>query len=213
MNRRRWKPWPLSLRTVLKRNNSTLFAKKVILPIALLFVLALPSNAQQTSFTIEQFEGSYRLSLALLNIDGEELLTALKEGYTAEITFNIRVYKKTDGILSLFGDRMVSEFHPAYTAHWDLFNNRYVVTGPEGGTHAYPSEELFLSYFLQLKDYRVENSYGEPENYYMLGSVLLNTMKLVPPLTILAPFLSLRQRSGDWERFELSSAEQPEGEG
>ncbi len=213
MNRRLWKPWPLSLRTVLKRNKTTLFARKVILPIVLLIVSAVPSGAQQTSFTIEQFEDSYRLSLALHNIDREDILTALKEGFTAEITFNIRVYKKAEGVLAIFGDRMVSEFHPAYTAHWDLFNNRYVVTGPEGESHAYPSEGLFLSRFLQLKDYRVENSYGEPENYYMLGSVLLNTMKLVPPLTILAPFLSLRQRSGDWERFELSSAEQPEEEG
>lgn len=211
MSKRRSKHWLPFLKTDLRRSRT-----RYCLIFLLFFLLVTASPclfAQQTRFEVVKTEQSYLITLELRNIDTQELLTTLKNGHTAEVTFNIRIFKKTKGLFKLFGDRMVSEFHPVHTARWDIFNDHFTMTKHNGTSHTYESVESFLSAFLTLQNFTIADSYEPPRHYYAAGSVLLNTMKLVPPLTILAPFLSLRQKSAGWRRHELSEAAVTGGRG
>ena len=98
---------------------------------------------------------------------------------------------------------MIAEYHPTFEARWDVFNNHFTIVDTEGRPHIYTSKEKFLDHFLHLSEFPISVKMQEGEEYYILSNVRLNTMKLVPPLTLLAPLLRGRAESSSWVRKPL----------
>jgi hypothetical protein len=146
----------------------------------------------------------------MLNASTEKLIDSIQEGHTAEIRFQVRLYKKVTGLFRIFGDRMFAEYHPTFEARWDVFNNHFTIVDAEGRSHSYTSREQFLDHFLHLPDYPVSFEMQEDEEYYVLCNVRLNTMKLVPPLTLLAPLLRGRGESSSWVRKSFPPGSGPD---
>lgn len=146
----------------------------------------------------------------MLNASTDKLIDSIQEGYTAEIRFQIRLYKKVTGLFRIFGDRMIAEYHPTFEARWDLFNNHFTIVDAEGRPHIYTSRERFLDHFLHLSDFPISFKIQKDDEYYILSNVRLNTMKLVPPLTLLAPLLRGRGESSSWVRKSLPRSSGPD---
>lgn len=177
--------------------------------ISLLFFILLTVqpylNAQETILTVTAEGKNLYIFLKLANYPEEKLLSSLREGFKAEIAFNIRLYRKSRGILRYFGDRMVYEAHPTYEAGWDIFHKQFFLTGDDGSSRMFKNKDKFLLAFFTLKNYPVELKETDPlEGYYILGSISLNTIKLVPPFNILSFLLPKNQKVTPWERIELS---------
>ncbi len=169
----------------------------------LLFLQTILLFSQQTDLSVDEEAGRYVISITMLDASTEKLIDSIREGYTAEVSFQIRLYKKMTGLFRIFGDRMIAEYHPTFEARWDVFNNHFTIVDTEGRPHIYTSREKFLDHFLHLSEFPISFEMQEGEEYYILSNVRLNTMKLVPPLTLLAPLLRGRWESSSWVRKPL----------
>ncbi|MEW5815154.1 MAG: hypothetical protein AB1798_07120 [Spirochaetota bacterium] len=199
------KPWRQSANFL--RTGSRRIKTKLSLPLLFFFYTAF-LYSQEADIKLEMVDNLLHASLYLRDFPSEKIITALKDGFRSEISFHIKVYRKVRGMLSLFGDRLVLEEHPAHEARLDIVNGQFVIDSSFGDTMSFNNENSFLNAFFSLENYRLK---GEPlkeclkdyKNCYVLGNIRVQTVKLIPPLTILSFFLPSNTEGTPWKHVDL----------
>ena len=98
-------------------------------------LLALPAAAcegQELSLSLLR-EGTVVRAAAVFHWDREEELSStLREGLESRITFTLRVFEKSRGLLALLGDRLLAETTLARSAYYNFLDGTYVVEEADG---------------------------------------------------------------------------------
>ena len=178
---------------------------KIFARINLIFLAALPCIAQDASFYIQFQQNSLTVSARLVGVKEEEIFSALEEGMEAEIAFQIRVYEKTRGLFSFFGDKLIVQDTPSFLANLDRLNNNYVIRHQEGEDELYTDKNTFLAQFLRLDRYVIADFRAEMDKeYYLLARVHLIPARLTGPLTIISLFFRTGHTT-DWIELNLDT--------
>lgn len=128
-----------------------------------------------------------------------EVLKGLAEGLTAEIQFQLRLYRRQPGLLGFFGDRMVVERRIIRTARYDSFEGRYRIGGQRVQIGYYDSAEEALQAFCSLSGFILADLAAlESGRYYVAARVRLTPVKMVAPLNIITLFLPSQTFSSPW---------------
>ncbi len=189
-----------SSKTGLKR--SRLFA-------ALLLILSLPLYPLHADGALDlrsqiAIEGKRLLiELEATGLPAEELKEALERGHTAEIRFDLRVYAKRSGILSILGDAMEEEYTRSYTGMWNPIFEVYSLIA-EGERRIYPDFTAFLRDFASV---RFSPDIHEPlsNEHHLRVRARLTPEVPVPPFNLLAPFLPNLRITTPWHRLRLET--------
>ena len=129
----------------------------------------------------------------------QEVLTALAEGLTAEIQFQLRLYRRQPGFLRFLGDRLVVERRISQTARYDSFEGRYRIRRQDRELAAYSEPGEALEAFCSLSDFPLADlSREEPGEYYVAGRARLTPVKMVAPLSLITLFLPRLAFSSPW---------------
>jgi hypothetical protein len=137
----------------------------------------------------------------------QEVLASLWEGLRAEITFQLRLYRRNSGIFAFLGDRLLNERQVYQTASFDFYENRYKIL--EGGriTGKYAGEAEFLDAFFSLPETElgeIEAGFGwEAGDYYLLARVRMMPVKIIAPLNIITLFSTETVLTTPWVEAEL----------
>ena len=88
-----------------------------------------------------------------LDSHSQEVLASLWDGLRAEITFQLRLYRRNRGLLSFLGDRLLAEQRVVQTAAFDVYENRYKITeGRQGDRSIRGGDGVFGCFFLSPRD-------------------------------------------------------------
>ena len=124
--------------------------KGFLIPVLVLISLS-AVHAQEISISIDRLKTGYDLNISHSDYPEEKIISALREGLRAEITYQIRIYRKMHGLLGVLGDRLIEESDPSFEARWDIFSKSYVLTD-ETGTEKYFKDSVpFLSEILHSR--------------------------------------------------------------
>jgi hypothetical protein len=135
----------------------------------------------------------------------QEVLASLWDGLRAEITFQLRLYKRTRGVFAFLGDRLLQELRVDKIASFDFYENRYKIL--KGGRTAgeYTAEGEFLEAFFTLRETELgEIENGNEEEYYLLARVRMMPVKIIAPLNIITLFASETVFTTPWVEAELN---------
>lgn len=128
-----------------------------------------------------------------------EVLKALEEGLTAEIQFQLRLYRRQPGLLRFLGDRLVVERRVLQTARFDSFEGRYRIRRQDRELGAYSEPGEALEAFCSLSDFPLADlSEAGPGQYYIAARARLTPVKMVAPLNIITLFLPRLAFSSPW---------------
>lgn len=174
--------------------------------LALLLFLIFPGAlfAQSTKQSFELNAGHLRATISVSNPPATRIIDSLHDGLESEIQYNVRVYERTGGLLGILGDKLVGDFERTYRATWDEFGSEFVVTRKGSAKKRIKSANAFLSAFFHLHGARTGIRLKPPHHYYVLSSVRIQIVKLVPPLTMISPFLSHREIDTPWVKTEIT---------
>lgn len=169
----------------------------------ILFLQVFVLSAQETVLMVNNKLDKPSISLTLKNYPGDILISSIQNGLRAEISFEIKAYATSNGIMRIFGDRLYSEENPVYTGRWDRFSDEFVI---EYGDikNTFKDKELFLASFFTLEDYYSTEIDFKSENLYLLGRIIIKKVKLVPPMNLLSRLLGANTYTTPWIKYYLS---------
>ena len=134
----------------------------------------------------------------------QAVLASLWEGLRAEITFQLRLYRRNRGILAFLGDRLLSERRVYQIASFDFYENRYKIQRDDRITGKYVMEAEFLDAFFSLPETELgEIDAEDGEDYYLLARVRMMPVKIIAPLNIITLFSTETVFTTPWTEAEL----------
>jgi hypothetical protein len=139
-----------------------------------------------------------------LDSHSQEVLASLWDGLRAEITFQLRLYRRNSGILAFLGDRLLIERRVQQIASFDFYENRYKIL--KGGRIAgeYTAEAEFLDAFFSLPETELGQLEAEDgEDFYLLARVRMMPVKIIAPLNIITLFSNETVFTTPWVEAEL----------
>ncbi len=163
--------------------------------------------SQEAVVSVRLHGNGFVVTAELNNVDEKVIFQSLKKGLKSEISFQIRLYQKHQGVLNLFGDRLISEVHPFFTAQWDPFDARYILTdGKVKSVFSDPGE--FIKAFFKLEKYYI----GVPKPYaasdcYLMVQIQLLPVKFVAPLNIFSLVKPFYEFLTPWVRYDIITQE------
>ena len=108
------------------------------------------------------------------------------------------------GIFSFLGDSLVLEEKPSYTAHWDIFEENYIIRTSEDKVIRLTDEQDFIRDFFAIYRFKLlKADERDIKSYYVRGRIQLNPVKIVKPLRILGLFSSLGGITTQWMKVRL----------
>jgi len=172
-----------------------------------LLSFSLPAGADSNALLgVGVQDGYVTVSLRLIEEPRHLLLARLQEGLKSEIIFQLRLYRKQKGPLSFLGDHLLVEKRVSQLAYRDLFENAYVVESPDGRKSRFEREEEFFDCFLQLTGAPLAEASGLPSrDLYVLARIILNPVRIAPPLNIIAFFPSQKGMITSWVESTLTT--------
>jgi hypothetical protein len=154
-------------------------------------IINLSVFAQEASLTVNHDNNTITASLELKSYNIEEVLDSLNKGFEAEIFFEFRLYEKATGFLSFFGDKLIVEEKPFYIAGIDIFEKNIYMNTETGDEYTYNTEKDFIENFFKVSSFVFDDVVLEADkDYYILGRIQLNHVKLIPPLDLISLFSS-----------------------
>jgi len=134
----------------------------------------------------------------------QEVLASLWDGLRAEITFQLRLYRRNQGFFAFLGDRLHSEKRVSQVASFDFFENRYKIQRDGRIVGAYASEAKFLDAFFSLPRTEIaELDGGIEEDHYLMARVRMMPVKIIAPLSIITLFSSESSFATPWIEVDL----------
>jgi len=133
---------------------------------------------------------SYGVPLLEFTFDPElkqrdKIVESLGEGHSAEVQFQIRVYRRSTGLSRLFGDRLIAEQSVLYQARRDRLNDRYVVVVDGEVERSFGDSDELIDFLVVLNDHHISLPAAVDGEIYLLCRVQVEPIRLVPPLTLL----------------------------
>jgi hypothetical protein len=133
-----------------------------------------------------------------------EVLTALSEGLSAEIHFQLRLYRRSQKRFLFLGDRLLAERRLSQTARYDLFEECFVIERQGRRMSRFRDSEAFLEAFCTLQGLPVGDLAGaDPAGHYLLGRVRLYPVKILFPLSLITLFRPQLAVSSPWLQEDL----------
>jgi hypothetical protein len=143
------------------------------------------------------------VTLAYSDARTAEVLTALGEGWAAEIQFQLRLYRRQRRPFAFLGDRLAAELRQVRTARYDRFERGYRIQSPGSADTRFAEASGFLEAFFGLGPLVLgELAAGEAGEYYVQSRVRLTPVKIVHPLRLITLFYP--QDASPWLRRELT---------
>ncbi len=184
------------------RRNESKGIALVILIAALL--TAGPLAAQEARLETRLRDTTVHVTIEFESPRSEEVLASLRDGLKAEIIFQARLYRKSRGLLSFLGDRLLVETKISRTAYFDFYENRYMILRDGNLLGEYASEQEFLHSFFFLPDLELgEIDISELEKLYVLARVRMMPVKIISPLNIITLFSSETVSTSPWLEAEI----------
>jgi hypothetical protein len=174
------------------------------LPLLLLVAPLATANAQTTDESFALTTGELHASIVVSDPPGERVVASLHEGLESEIQYNVRVYQRTGGLLGILGDKLIGEFQRSYRARWDEFGRDFVISEDGRTVLRTRTASEFLSEFFHLARADTGIRLKPPDSYYVLSNVRIQIVRLVPPLTMISPFLTNREIDTPWVKTEMN---------
>jgi hypothetical protein len=174
----------------------------ILVPI-LLFLSPLAARSQETpTASLHSTDQALQLRITAPPARAEALRDALESGGEAEIRFRIRAYRERRGLAALLGDALLYEHTIVRTATRELFSEGFRIRD-SGGEVRYEEFEEFLKAFTVVT-HRIPHRHISPaEGVELLYQVVTIPRRLVPPFTILRPFLPGLEESSPWMEVPL----------
>lgn len=172
---------------------------------SVLIVLALctaTAHADGMKLQVHRADDSILVSMVLHRSERPNIIESLDKGLRSEISYEIKIYQETSGLRSIFGDRLIWEEHIHYEGKRDNFSNDYQLVS-DSGTRRFSEPEVFLEHYYELKNYSIPFSPVPGEDYYLLGRIVVEDIKLVPPLNLLTLFMRENRTVTDWHRHPI----------
>jgi len=136
--------------------------------------------------------------------------SSVKEGSNAEIRFRLRLYRERRGIASLLGDALLYEHTVVHTGSRDTFSEDYILRGPER-RRRFDSFGNFFAAFTTAHHSIQRQRLPAGEELLLLYQVELIPRKLVPPFTLLRPFMPGITQSTPWLQAPVLLEEEAAG--
>jgi hypothetical protein len=179
-------------------------AKKPVILILLLLASAFLS-AQEARLEAVLRGGRVFAAVDYLDSHSQEVLSSLWEGLRAEITFQLRLYRRSSGLFAFLGDRLLSERRVCQIASFNFYENRYKIQRGDGIAGEYTAETEFLDVFFSLPETELGKiEAGDGEEYYLLARVRMMPVKLIAPLNIITLFSTDTVFSTPWVEADLN---------
>jgi len=141
------------------------------------------------------------VTVELSGFDGSRLLESLAEGLESSVTFELRLYRKTRGLRSLLGDRLVAQTAVERRASMDFLDGRYILVEEGGETRLVSGAEDFVREFLVLRALRLP--WTADADAYLIARARLEYVRLEAPLHIVALFRPTAAVT-EWRRVDLT---------
>ncbi len=150
-----------------------------------------------------------RVSVSFDSGHTADVLSSLGDGLKSQITWQLRLYRRQEGLLSFLGDRLLMERKVTRTASLDLFENRYRLFD-ETGQRGFVGEAVFLESFFSLRDFPLGPlSPGERPECYVLARGRLEPARVVAPLDIVRLITPLTSFSTRWVQAAIQTQAPP----
>jgi len=134
------------------KNSSKAASRRSRLLLALLFALSAVGLACQDLELSVRRDGPLVRAAAVFRWDREEeLLSTLREGLESRITFTLRAFERSAGLLSLLGDRLLAEKTVARSAYFNFLDGTYIVEESDGARAAYTDLAALLTGFFSAR--------------------------------------------------------------
>ena len=194
-----------------KQNSRRSEAKTPVIPILLLLVSTFVSGQEarldaavrgrRVYGTVEYLDSNF----AERGVSASQaVLASLWDGLRAEITFQLRLYRRSSGVFAFLGDRLLRERQVDQVALFDFYENRYKILRDNRITGEYAAETEFLDAFFSLPEIDLgEINTGDGGDYYLLARVRMMPVKIIPPLNIITLFSTDTVFTTPWVEAEL----------
>ncbi len=167
----------------------------------ILFLSSLSLHAQVTNVVASLNNSKAVIHLHLSDISPDEILKSLSENQTAEITFELRLYKKTEKF-GLSPAILTKEISSVQSGRWIPVTEQYTIsTGDK--TFYYKKSEPFLISFLS-EEFTFTLPESSKATYYCVTRIRLIPLKFMAPFNLLEPFFRNYSRTSPWTRVELT---------
>lgn len=150
-------------------------------------------------------EDEYCLDLFLKDSPRDLIFQSLKQGSRSEIIFQIKVYEKEESLLGLISDKLIREYAVIREGKYEDYSGQYIIFSEDGKT-GFSDLAVFIEEFSGLTGFFLSlPPVKDTRERYILSRITLNTVKLLPPLTILSFFLPENRIVTPWVRFNINS--------
>ena len=143
-------------------------------------------------------------SMRYVDSRSREVLQSLREGFSSEITFQLRLYRRNRGLFSFLGDHLLIERRVYQVAAFDVFENRYSIQRAGRTVGEFEQQSRFLSSFFSVPEIEMgEIEAGQASEYYLLARVRMMPVKIIAPLNIVTLFSPGTAFTTRWIQAEL----------
>ena len=171
---------------------------------ALIILLCAPLGAQSIDIIGRRTDpGSVAYRMGLLFDDAELILNELNNDRRLSLSFTIRLYRETEGFLSLFGDTVLDGAALERTLAQDYISGQYIIE--ENGTLTYytNSAEFMDAATTWYGTLSARKSELLKEGGYLKGRCIIEYNVLEPPLKVMDFFFPDRNTVLQWVTFSL----------
>jgi hypothetical protein len=165
---------------------------------------------ENASHSVEFYESRLTVRITVTGIETGTVRNALEDGSRSEIRYRIRLYRERSGPAAFLGDALVYEHTVVYSGSHDLFSGDYILNAP-GGERRFSSFPRFLESFSTVTHRISMNELPPAEGLALLYQVAVTPRSLVPPFTMLRPFIPDIERTTPWQRAPLLRGTPAEG--
>lgn len=164
-------------------------------------VAAVPASADELVLTARRDAGTL-LVTARADTKTDGVLSALADGFTSEIVYQFRVYRRRQGLLAILGDSLIGQADVVVTARKDPFEDVLVVER-NGAPQTIADAERFAPSFFALEDWPVIDGLTEVEPLLVIARYRLREIRFVPPLHLATVFTGYGSKRNRWVRIEV----------
>ena len=132
-----------------------------------------------------------------------------QKGETSQVSFEVRLFRKTTGLLSFLGDELIEEHQDTYYGSYDPFYKMFHLESSDNALD-FLQEESFFSAFRSYYTSFVQPQ-AEASRIYVKARITFTPRKLMPPLNVLEPFLLDSRESTGWVRIPVPKADNSTG--
>lgn len=161
------------------------------------------SQSFHTDMQAVQNENMLKVSLSLKGYDHNLIVQTLREGLRSEITYYLRIFRKSAGFETVFGDRLLNEYQYTFNAEKTIFQDGFAISSSEQ-KRIFSTTYDFMKAFFTYDKFEIPNSILSPEgDHYLQGRIRIKKIKLVPPFNLINLFWTDNNKVTSWTKLRI----------